>query len=175
MVEEMDQQDPSHSGLLTRLSASPKSSSSSFTSSSSFDPHAHPSDEKDGSGSGPGPATLGLRELARMRKEERRAKKEATNPQVDTVTSTGIRTGTGAQVDKRREVKLVASVIGAGSELPFATDVVIRGWKVVGGRSWTDIGRIGAYVGTSNDHSPLCVDHHVIEGDKDGADYVRSI
>lgn len=132
----MSNTDPSSSGLLTRLSASPSgSSSSSFTSSSSFDPHAPPPDEKPV----PGPSILGLRELAKMRKEEKRAKREAARP-------TG---GAGSGSGKRREVQLVSNVIGSG-DLPFATDVQIRGWKVVGGRSWTDIGRIGAYVGTSS-------------------------
>ena len=145
---------PSSSGLLTRLSASPSgSSSSSLTSSSSFDPHAPPEDEKDASARA-GPSTLGLRELAKMRKEERRAKKEASTPNSRTET-----TGHGASGGRRREVKLVSSVIGSGAgtgtgtgtgtELPFATDVQITGWKVVGGTSWTDIGRIGAYVGMS--------------------------
>lgn len=45
------------------------------------------------------------------------------------------------------KVRLVSAVIGAGTELPFASDVEIKGWRVVGGKSWTDLGRIGAYVG----------------------------
>lgn len=146
----MTNPDPSSSGLLTRLSASPSgSSSSSLTSSSSFDPHAPPDDEKDASVRA-GPSTLGLRELARMRKEEKRAEQEAITPRARNET-TGPGAGAGAGSERRREVKLVSSVIGSGAgtgtELPFATDVQIRGWKVVGGRSWTDIGRIGAYVG----------------------------
>lgn len=140
----MNRPEPPSSGLLTRLSASPSPSSSSFSSSSSFDPHAHP-DEKEPE-AGAGPSTLGLRELAKMRKEERRRKKVST-----TSTGTGDdsphRQGTPGR-GGRQEVKLVSSVIGAGTDLPFATDVQIRGWKIVGGRSWTDIGRIGAYVGT---------------------------
>lgn len=30
---------------------------------------------------------------------------------------------------------------------PFARDVEIRGWKTVGGKSWTDGAKVGAYVG----------------------------
>lgn len=145
----MTDPDPSSSsGLLTRLSASPSGSSlSSLTSSSSFDPHAPPDDEEKGLRAGP--STLGLRELARMRKEEKRAKREAITPRAAARTENSV----AGENERRREVKLVSSVIGSGAgtttDLPFATDVQIRGWKVVGGRSWTDIGRIGAYVGMS--------------------------
>jgi len=69
-----------------------------------------------------------------MRRHERREKKESGR-QIE-------------NVGKRdKEVRLVSAVIGAGTELPFAGDVEIKGWRVVGGKSWTDMGRIGAYVG----------------------------
>jgi len=71
-----------------------------------------------------------------MRRHERREKKESAR-QIENV-----RVG-----KKDREVRLVSAVIGAGTELPFAGDVEIKGWRVVGGKSWTDMGRIGAYVG----------------------------
>lgn len=132
--------DPSSSGLLTRMSASPSpSSSSSLTSSSSFDPHANPPPEDKGE---QGPSTLGLRELNDMRRRDRRVRKAAK---------------AGARAEREPEmivpdstrggVKLVQSVIGGGTESPFAVDVQIKGWRVVGGKSWTDLGRIGAYVG----------------------------
>lgn len=122
------------SDLLTRLSASPASSTSSLTSSESFDPHADPTEIK-------APATstsqvLGLRELARMRRHERRRTKESSR-QVEIVGKSN------------SQVRLVSAVIGAGTDLPFASDVEIKGWRVVGGKSWTDLGRIGAYVGES--------------------------
>jgi hypothetical protein len=72
-----------------------------------------------------------------MRRHERRARKESDR-QIE-------------NVGKRdKEVRLVSAVIGAGTELPFAGDVEIKGWRVVGGKSWTDMGRIGAYVGGSS-------------------------
>jgi hypothetical protein len=72
-----------------------------------------------------------------MRRHERRARKESDR-QIE-------------NVGKRdKEVRLVSAVIGAGTELPFAGDVEIKGWRVVGGKSWTDMGRIGAYVGMSS-------------------------
>jgi hypothetical protein len=119
------------SDLLTRLSASPASSTSSLTSSSSFDPHADPSETK--AESTTSSQVLGLRELARMRRHERRGKKESSR-------HTEV-------IKSKSEVRLVSAVIGAGTELPFASDVEIKGWRVVGGKSWTDLGRIGAYVG----------------------------
>lgn len=144
----------SASGVLTRLSASPASSStSSLTSSSSFDPHAHPDahpDDASSKGKGePGPSTiLGLRELARMRKDEKRARQAV----VTTTTTT-------EEVDPRppKEIKLLSSVFGSDTQLPFAVDAQILGWKVVGGKSWTDLGRIGAYVGMSLLHGSSLV------------------
>ena len=118
--------------LLTRLSASPASSTSSLTSSSSFDPHADPApgeSSKSTSTHNDHPQVLGLRELARMRRYERRSRREAKN-----------------QTQGKNEVRLI-SVIGPGTDLPFAKEVDIKGWRVVGGKSWTDLGRIGAYVG----------------------------
>ncbi|OXC70979.1 hypothetical protein AYX13_00396 [Cryptococcus neoformans] len=32
------------------------------------------------------------------------------------------------------------------AEGPFAREVTIKGWKVVGGESWTDVAKLGAYV-----------------------------
>jgi hypothetical protein len=78
-----------------------------------------------------------LRELARMRRHERRAKNRSKEQDATDENC------------KRTEVRLVSAVIGQGTELPFTREVVIKGWKVVGGKSWTDLGRIGAYVGTS--------------------------
>ena len=69
-----------------------------------------------------------------MRRHERRLTKESSQ-QIETVGKS------------RSQVKLVSAVIGAGTELPFASDVQIKGWRVVGGKTWTDLGRIGAYVG----------------------------
>jgi len=71
-----------------------------------------------------------------MRRHERRERKESAR-QIEDV-------GLGK---RDKEVRLVSAVIGAGTELPFAGDVEIKGWRVVGGKSWTDMGRIGAYVG----------------------------
>ncbi|WVO19724.1 uncharacterized protein IAS62_001014 [Cryptococcus decagattii] len=31
-------------------------------------------------------------------------------------------------------------------ESPFAREVIIKGWKIVGGESWTDVAKLGAYV-----------------------------
>lgn len=70
-----------------------------------------------------------------MRRHERREKKHLGR-QIENVGK------------KDKEVRLVSAVIGTGTELPFAADVEIKGWRVVGGKSWTDMGRIGAYVGT---------------------------
>ena len=36
------------------------------------------------------------------------------------------------------------------SEGPFARNIEIRGWKIVGGRTWTGAARVGAYVGRSS-------------------------
>ena len=36
---------------------------------------------------------------------------------------------------------------GEGRRYPFARDVVIQGWKVVGGEKWQDAAKVGAYVG----------------------------
>jgi hypothetical protein len=74
-----------------------------------------------------------------MRRHERRARKESDR-QIENV-------GVGK---RDQEVRLVSAVIGAGTELPFAGDVEIKGWRVVGGKSWTDMGRIGAYVGANS-------------------------
>lgn len=34
-------------------------------------------------------------------------------------------------------------------ESPFAREVTIKGWKIVGGETWTDVAKLGAYVGGS--------------------------
>lgn len=34
-----------------------------------------------------------------------------------------------------------------GHRYPFARDVLIGGWKVVGGEKWADAAKVGAYVG----------------------------
>jgi hypothetical protein len=146
-TEPVPEAGPSSSGLLTRLSASPSPSTSSLTTSSSFDPH-EPYDEAPKSGHGSRSQTqsqiLGLRELARMRKAEReagrRSKKEGHSSHLDTSVSGNKRPN---------QVRLTSSVIGPGTDLPFTNDVEIKGWRVVGGKSWTDLGRIGAYVGQS--------------------------
>lgn len=147
----IDERTGSGSGLLTRLSPSPSvSSSSSFTSSSSFDPHANPDEKGDHDRCTTGPTRLGLRELAKMRREDKRARKATTGASTNTTSASATADSYGNLGNRERrsgEVKLVSSVIGAGTDLPFAMDVQIKGWKVVGGKSWTDIGRVGAYVG----------------------------
>lgn len=80
-----------------------------------------------------------------MRKQERKADKEARDPET--------------RPKGLSQVKLVSAVIGPGTDLPFASEVEIKGWRVVGGKSWTDLGRIGAYVGGYQ------LSHRMIQGE----------
>lgn len=44
-------------------------------------------------------------------------------------------------------VKLLKAFHETEQSLPFAKEVEIKGWKIIGGKSWSDLGRLGAYVG----------------------------
>jgi hypothetical protein len=45
--------------------------------------------------------------------------------------------------------------VGQHAREPFAADVAVRGWQVVGGKSWTGGGKVGAYVGECSRAGPV--------------------
>lgn len=120
--------------------ASPSSSLSSLTSSSSFDPHeaplASPSLEE-----GRRPSALGLREISKLYRGERSRKGKEREQQIVAAGPISVEApvGGGSPVSP-------GSSPGGGPEL-FASDVAVRGWRIVGGSRWSGKGRVGAYVG----------------------------
>jgi hypothetical protein len=118
-------------------------SSSSLTSEAdSFDHEADPSSPSK-------PPTLGLRELAAKAASKRRAKRRTCSEQVKEIKL--LRAMPDLQTIGDNQVTgkgAPTAALGSGiNDLPFARDVEIRGWKIVGGKSWTGGGKLGAYVG----------------------------
>ncbi|WWD18119.1 hypothetical protein CI109_102568 [Kwoniella shandongensis] len=151
---------------LAPLPPSPSSSTSSLTSEEESFDHLAPavgttvtvSTSKNGE-----KPTLGLRDLVRMHRGDRQ--KSSTRGGIPTIHSTGISTTIGGARSSEQITSTSTSsttdnvpsydeVIGNGDGMTvarsenevFARQVVIRGWKVVGGKSWTDMGKVGAYV-----------------------------
>lgn len=120
---------------LVRLSLSPASSPGSLSSEEDFDPHVTTTGRA-------APPTLGLRELASMRRHDRAAQKAQAKP------PTGVLSGTSASATPVATggIQLLKAVNPTDDQLPFASDVEIRGWRIVGGKRWTDQARVGAYV-----------------------------
>ncbi|KAK8865702.1 hypothetical protein IAR55_000847 [Kwoniella newhampshirensis] len=153
--------------ILSPLPPSPSSSTSSLTSEEETFDHLAPvpspvvvslttrSNGRSDAGADAIPTpTLGLRDLVRMHKMERKNSSAATG-----AITTSTTPAPAATPSTTNQVQItVAATAGAGDdEAPpyadsnnrgevFARQVVIRGWKVVGGKSWTDMGKIGAYV-----------------------------
>ncbi|WWC60490.1 uncharacterized protein I303_103063 [Kwoniella dejecticola CBS 10117] len=92
---------------------------------------------------------LGLRDLVKMHQAEKEKKKRTVSPLSSpgiveihdelppSYPGSSISTGSGIQMG-----------IDASAQEVFAKQVVIKGWKVVGGRDWKDlaVARLGAYV-----------------------------
>ncbi|CAD6578293.1 MAG: hypothetical protein TREMPRED_002144 [Tremellales sp. Tagirdzhanova-0007] len=114
-----------HSTTLIPLSPSTSHSSrSSLTSEESeFDHTALPTDTQAGFTKAP---TLGVRELASMALSFPKPKVMA--PQLSS------------------EIALLKALGPQPDSAPFTREVEIKGWKIVGGKSWTDRAKVGAYV-----------------------------
>jgi hypothetical protein len=147
---------PHHRLLLEPLSRSP-SPSGSLSSSASFDPHlidqprtpAGPSSYAQPEAVRP---TLGLRELASMAYSDRQARKARKDSSGDTTytyaVSHSLPGSTRGSLDvPRRPIEMRRGNSEDGGVGAFAREVVITGHKVVGGKTWTDKARMGAYVG----------------------------
>ncbi|WVQ97060.1 hypothetical protein IAU59_004170 [Kwoniella sp. CBS 9459] len=100
--------------------------------------------------------TLGLRDLVKMHKRDRTRRAmtskagsgsggiySSNQVQIHDSTSAISLGGDSPTVDPSAVPPYPGDEPGAGV---FARQVVIRGWKVVGGSSWTDGGKMGAYV-----------------------------
>lgn len=112
--------------LIPMERSSSNSSQSSLTSDeTTFDHTAPPSDTEHGPTKEP---TLGLREIASM-----------------AMSSSSVPSPRPSSVSPR--IELLKALGPEPDSAPFARDVEIRGWKVVGGKSWTDRAKVGAYVG----------------------------
>ena len=154
---------------LVPLSRSP--SVSSLASEASFNPHAPPTDLPENGSVGQrttSPPVLGVRELLQMAKTEKETRTIRALPpesplalvqpveirlfgstthedSPDGTASDGEYEGQTSDVPRYSET--VPGLFRSSSEGPFAKEVEIRGWKVVGGRTWTGAARVGAYVG----------------------------
>nr|ODO02330.1 hypothetical protein L204_01063 [Cryptococcus depauperatus CBS 7855] len=118
----------STSASLILLPSSPSSSHSSLTIENlSFDPSTAPRDNTP-------PPTLGLRELLKMRERDSQRKTKSRQLQ------------SNADAIRNRDIILQVNSHGAGEGGIFASQVDIKGWKVVGGNDWQDVGKLGAYV-----------------------------
>ncbi|GFZ43253.1 hypothetical protein JCM24511_00972 [Saitozyma sp. JCM 24511] len=144
--------------LLEPLSRSP-SPSGSLSSSSSFDPHlidqpqtpAGPSSYAQPDARGTSRPTLGLRELASMAYSDRQARKArkdsgGDNPTTATASRSLPGSARGSLDVPRRPIEMRRGSSEDGGVGAFAREVVITGHKVVGGKTWTDKARMGAYV-----------------------------
>ncbi|RSH92668.1 PX domain-containing protein ypt35 [Saitozyma podzolica] len=143
--------------LLEPLSRSP-SPSGSLSSSSSFDPHlidqlrtpAGPSSYAQPDARGTSRPTLGLRELASMAYSDRQARKAKDSGGDNATTFTASRSLPGSARGSldvpRRPIEMRRGSSEDGGAGAFAREVVITGHKVVGGKTWTDKARMGAYV-----------------------------
>lgn len=79
---------------------------------------------------------------------KRDAKAHAAGGSTDRIEIFGIPSGSATSDPIRRGSApgQVESIGSPGGEI-FAADVVIRGWKIVGGTKWTGDAKVGAYVG----------------------------
>lgn len=119
------------------MSSSP--SSASLTSESSFDPNDPEADDPSGPSTSGRPAPLGIVEIARMARRERKARKASQSPVQERGPITLLSPPESPLVDS------AMGVVGNGDV--FAKDVLIRGWKIVGGKGSGDKAKVGAYVG----------------------------
>jgi hypothetical protein len=93
------------------------------------------------------PSLLGLRELAALRKSRKKTAK-ATNDrpveiklfQADLAADEPVSNSDEGVIEGGLKTPLSAT-------LPFARDVELKGWKIVGGKGWNGAGKVGAYVG----------------------------
>ncbi|WVR05677.1 hypothetical protein IAU60_002699 [Kwoniella sp. DSM 27419] len=141
------------------IPASPSVSESSLTSDETpFDHLASTSPTKSAIASGTSstkPTALGLRDLVKMHRADRAKSKGASQkgrePGATTISLGSTPGPTMVTPDGEPPVPAYSDVTrspssdATGSDV-FARQVAIRGWKVVGGRSWTDGGKMGAYV-----------------------------
>ncbi|WVW80334.1 hypothetical protein I302_102314 [Kwoniella bestiolae CBS 10118] len=146
---------------LLLLPPSPTSSSSSLTSDEVIFDHlaSIPAQQQDvpstsgnsNSSSKGKPPILGLRDLVKMHQAEKKAQKAKLS-----LPSTPVSPGT---IMIREELPPAYTAVhcqssSSGSNAGgisdhaevFAKQVVIRGWKVVGGKDWRDVAKLGAYV-----------------------------
>ena len=79
---------------------------------------------------------LGVRELAELSKIK--SKRPVRHTEIAIL---------GHPDDRERDAQ--AGQVGRDKDdvTPFARDVCIKGWRVVGGKTWTDKAKVGAYVG----------------------------
>ena len=155
--------------VVTRLSRSP--SASSLISEESFDHKATTSNVKHPpiDGQSEKKSVLGVRDLIHMARDEKE-KKTILRSGLESPVSVApmeiqlfggtIRSDDGGHdesesplegysVSANTETGGDASEVICSSEGPFARDVEIKGWKIVGGRTWTGAARVGSYVGKS--------------------------
>ncbi|WWC88010.1 uncharacterized protein L201_002912 [Kwoniella dendrophila CBS 6074] len=148
----------STSSSLILLPPSPTTSSSSLTSDeTAFDHLAsinNVSQNDNNTGQTSQPSILGLRDLMKMHKNEKANKKalalasqQQRNPSVPIPRS--------AQTFDNGIVEIIdelppsyPGIIGSGlhEQEVFAKQVIIKGYKIVGGSDWKDVARLGAYV-----------------------------
>lgn len=123
----------SHSTQLVRLPTSPSSSISSLTSEEEAFDHKAPLVSPDL------PPTLGVRDLLRLRKKDKKDRRERK-------LLAERRPSAPVQLFEPEEDKEENEADREGT-LPFTRDVIITGWNMVGGRTWTEKAKVGAYVG----------------------------
>jgi hypothetical protein len=132
---------PTTPNLLTLLPPSPSGSSSSLTSDEdTFDPSAPPYDATT-----PRPSALGIREIAKLTAARKAMMKHRDSGQGQPGVGTRVQAGpsNGSEIQLLQATGQVDRV----ENLPFAKQVEVKGWKVVGGRDWDSMARVGAYVG----------------------------
>lgn len=127
-------------GQLVRLSSSPSPSTSSLTSDEEAFDHTAPAHT-----SSPPPA-LGVRDLLRLRRKDKAAERGRRLAEERRLAAGPVRLyepdGSKAEHEDGN-----GDIQGVAAALPFTQEVVIRGWNMVGGRTWTQKAKVGAYVG----------------------------
>ncbi|WWC96769.1 hypothetical protein V866_003642 [Kwoniella sp. B9012] len=140
---------------LLLLPPSPTSSSSSLTSDevtfdhlASVQPQHRSQDSPSGDVPKPKPPILGLRDLVKMHRAEKAHKQQSLSSTIPMSPNTIEIRDELPPSYVENEFRNVEGERGGISDTPevFARQVVIRGWKVVGGKDWKDVAKLGAYV-----------------------------
>jgi len=128
---------------------------SSSPSTSSLTSDEEPFDHKLDPATDSAPPLLGLRELAALRKSRKKPTEQQDSGPKEIKLLRAVHPASINHAEdlenhgnpRPEEAAGIGQTSPVPSSLPFAMDVEIKGWKIVGGKSWTGGAKVGAYVG----------------------------